>query len=664
MNRISIIIVLIIAILSIGTVTNLEAGTPKEEKNAFVPVPATIINKNVPPIPIEIKEKSKQYSKIKPSYCAAVDPRGRGLIITTRLTDTDNTAQLYMQEKPLGKLTKLTHFKEPVTRATFSPDCSKNYFLFRKDSGGAENTQIFKYDPDTGKSTLLTDGKSLHRQFKFNHKGDTIAYPGNSRDGRSFDIYIMNPEKPGAAQLVFKARTTAFYTVLFWLHDDRHIVVGEKISAAKYNSLLVDTVTGKVKDLTPKSEAPLFFKLYASSKDGKYFYGSSDMNSQFQHFIRMERATSKIDVLTGDLPWDIDKIAVDRQCTRVLFSTNENGFNRLYKMDPDTLKYKAITTVPEGIIRLRGFDGEGKNIFMTLSNSRMSSEAFQLEIKTGKVTRWTKGDTGGLDFSGFVLPKLIHYPTFDKVDGKTRQIPAFYYRPVKKTGKPYPVILKVHGGPESQYRPYFQGQNNYLINELGIAIIAPNVRGSLGYGKTYTKLDNWEKREDSVRDIGALLDWIATRPELDKNRVAIMGGSYGGYMVLASMIHYNDRLTCGVDIVGISNFVTFLKNTSDYRRDFRRREYGDERKIGAFLQKISPTTNAHKIKKPLFVIQGKNDPRVPLSEAAQIVDTLKGNKIPVWYQVGTNEGHGFRKKDNRDFMKVSIVRFLQEYLLK
>jgi dipeptidyl aminopeptidase/acylaminoacyl peptidase len=259
---------------------------------------------------------------------------------------------------------------------------------------------------------------------------------------------------------------------------------------------------------------------------------------------------------------------------------------------------------------------------------------------------------------------LIHYPTFDKVKGKNRMIPAFYYRPTQNSTQPFPVLIYIHGGPEGQDKPGFQGTFNYFINELGIAVICPNVRGSTGYGKSYLMLDNAEKREDSVKDIGALLDWIATRPELDKNRAAVYGGSYGGYMVLASMVHYSDRLACGVDIVGISNFVTFLKNTSAYRRDLRRAEYGDERKIGDFLNKISPLTNAHKIKKPLLVIQGKNDPRVPLSEAEQIVATVKKNNVPVWYLMATNEGHGFRKKYNSDFMYYAVVRFLQEYLLK
>jgi dipeptidyl aminopeptidase/acylaminoacyl peptidase len=349
---------------------------------------------------------------------------------------------------------------------------------------------------------------------------------------------------------------------------------------------------------------------------------------------------------------------------KAALSVNEGGITRLYLMDMETMKYEPVTSIPEGGVDGLVFDPEGKRLFMNLSNARMNGDAFQLDLETMKLVRWTQSDTAGLDVSSFSLPQLVHYPTFDKVDDKPRMVPAFYYKPTKETGKPFPVIINIHGGPEGQYRPRFQGTFNYLTNEMGIAVIAPNVRGSSGYGKSYLMLDNWEKREDSVKDIGALLDWIATRPELDKNRVAVFGGSYGGYMVLASMVHFSDRLACGVDIVGISNFVTFLKNTSAYRRDLRRVEYGDERKIGEFLNKISPSTNAHKIKKPLFVIQGKNDPRVPASEAEQIVKIVRQNNVPVWYQVATNEGHGFRKKNNRDFMYYSMLRFLQEFLLK
>ena len=278
------------------------------------------------------------------------------------------------------------------------------------------------------------------------------------------------------------------------------------------------------------------------------------------------------------------------------------------------------------------------------------------------LTRWTHSEVGGLDTDTFVEPTPITYPSFDHIKGKAREIPAFIYRPHTK-GR-HPVIITIHGGPESQFSPRFSSAYQLWIKALDAAIIAPNVRGSSGYGNTYVNLDNGFKREDSVRDIGALLNWIKTQPDLDADRVAVLGGSYGGYMVLASSVLYSDRLRAAVDIVGISNFVTFLKNTKDYRRDLRRAEYGDERdpEMNTFLQRISPSNHVDKITIPMLVIQGENDPRVPVSEAVQIVKALRQANRPVWYMNALNEGHGYRKKENRDLSRQVITLFLQEHL--
>lgn len=659
-------------ILTVMLLTALMACTSSEQgvkesqaepqKEAFIPVPETIVNDNVPAIPAVIAEKLKQYTDLKAAGIADWDPRGNGMIVVTRLEG--ETAQLYWLDKPLGEMKQLTDYKEPVGNAVFSPDPARKYFIFAKDIGGAENFQLFKYDLDTGKADMITDGKGRHMGTVFNHKGDKFAYAGNSRTGMLFDVYIMDPEKPAEAKLVLTAQKPAYYMPVGWMQDDRHLLVVEYLSANDANSLLVDTVSGKVENVTPKSDSPQFFVIGGGSEDGKYLYGISDRGTEFHTMVRVERSTLNVEIITKDIPWDVDDVKVSKDMKRAALTVNEGGIIRIYLMDMETLKYEPLTAIPEGGAGGLVFDPEGKRLFMNLSNSRMNGDVFQLDLETNKLERWTQSDTAGLDVSSFALPQLIHYPTFDKVDDKPRMIPAFYYKPVKETGKPFPVIIDIHGGPEGQYQPRFQGTFNYFTNEMGIAVIAPNVRGSSGYGKNYLMLDNWEKREDSVKDIGALLDWIATRPELDKNRVAVFGGSYGGYMVLASMVHFSDRLACGVDIVGISNFVTFLKNTSEYRRDLRRVEYGDERKIGDFLNKISPSTNADKIKKPLFVIQGKNDPRVPASEAEQIVKIVRQNNVPVWYQLAVNEGHGFRKKNNRDFMYYSIIRFFEEFLLK
>jgi dipeptidyl aminopeptidase/acylaminoacyl peptidase len=265
-----------------------------------------------------------------------------------------------------------------------------------------------------------------------------------------------------------------------------------------------------------------------------------------------------------------------------------------------------------------------------------------------------------------VTPTLVRFPTFDRVDGKPRTIPAFYYRPAKApaSGK-LPVVIQIHGGPEGQAQPGFSPTTQYLVNELGVAVLVPNVRGSSGYGKSYLLLDNGDKREDSVKDIGALLDWIGKQPELDADRIGVYGGSYGGYMVLATMTNYPERIRAGVDIVGISHFGTFLKNTEDYRRDLRRAEYGDERDpaMQAVFDRISPLNNASRISAPLFVAQGRNDPRVPYTEAEQIVKAVRGNDQPVWYLLFNDEGHGFRKKANSDYFGAATMLFWQRHLL-
>ena len=626
-----------------------------------IPVPETIINDQVPPIPATIAADMKRYTDIKSAGFVDWLPQGKGMVAATR---RGNTTQLYTLSEPGGELSQLTNYPEPVGGAAVCPDPDKNFLVFSKDNGGDEKYQYHRLDLETGQATRITDGTSRHMGLTFNHKGDRIAYVNNRRTGMLFDVYTCDPLNPENEKMVFEARRPAYYMPVGWSHDDGRMLVLEYISANQVNSYMLDLDSGKAEDITPSSDVPQFFAMGDFSADGRWVFGMTDRGGEFRKLVRMELSSRRIEPISADIEWDLAGAAVSRDGSRMAFTTNEDGIARLYILDTATWEYVPVESVPTGMVGGLAFAPDGKRLALNLNNARMNGEAFHLELETNRLVQWTHSDTGGLDMSAFAQPELIHFPTFDQVDGKPREIPAFYYLPPGDKGKPFPVIINIHGGPEGQYRPGFQGTFNYLINELRIAVIAPNVRGSSGYGKSYLLMDNAEKREDTVKDIGALLDWIATRPELDKERVAVFVGSYGGYMVLASMTHFSDRLAAGVDIVGISNFVTFLKNTSAYRRDLRRAEYGDEREIGDFLEKISPTTNAHKITIPLFVIQGQKDPRVPASEAEQIVKTVRKNNVPVWYQVATNEGHGFRKKDNRDFMFYSIVRFFQEHLLK
>lgn len=342
---------------------------------------------------------------------------------------------------------------------------------------------------------------------------------------------------------------------------------------------------------------------------------------------------------------------------------NEGGFSRLVVWRLPGHRPLALPELPAGVITGLQFSADGENIALSLATPTAPADLWNLSLETRLLARWTKSEVGGLDADGFVAPELVTYPTFDQVNGSQREVPAFLFRPEGEG--PHPVLIHIHGGPESQYRPYFSSTFQYLVRELGMVVIAPNVRGSNGYGKSYLKLDDGFKREDSVRDIGALLDWIEAQPDLDAARVVVRGGSYGGYMVLASLVHYSDRLAAGIESVGISSFVTFLENTQPYRQDLRRAEYGDERdpEMRAHLEAISPLNRVEKISRPLMISQGANDPRVPASESEQIFAALKEKGIPVWYLLAEDEGHGFRKKSNRDYNAAVMSLFLERFVL-
>jgi dipeptidyl aminopeptidase/acylaminoacyl peptidase len=330
-------------------------------------------------------------------------------------------------------------------------------------------------------------------------------------------------------------------------------------------------------------------------------------------------------------------------------------------MDTTTGKERPAARLGLGEITDLEWRPQQLELAVSFASAQSPKDVYTVDASTGKVERWTESETGGMDAASLAKPELVRWKSFD---GRT--ISGFLYQPPARFARPRPVVINIHGGPEGQARPGFLGRNNYYLNELGLAIIYPNVRGSTGYGKTFLKLDNGVLREDSVKDIGALIDWIATRPDLDASRILVTGGSYGGYMTLAVATRYNDRIRASVDVVGISNFISFFERTEAYRRDLRRVEYGDERdpKIRAFFEQIAPLNNAQKITKPLFVVAGRNDPRVPVHEGEQMVATVRKNGTPVWYLMGKNEGHGFAKKKNQDFQFYATVAFIQEYLLK
>ena len=625
-------------------------------QDAAVAPPENIVAAGVPAIPAALAETAGRYKENRAAFAPSWHPQRRELLISTRFA---NTYQTHLVKMPGGARQQLTFFPEPVYGGSFHPQ-GGDYFVFQKDVGGGEWYQLFRYDMATGTSTLLTDGKSRNLQGPWSSGGESIAYVSTRRTGQDTDLWVMNPADPKTDHLLTQLQGGG-WSPEDWSPDDKHILLLEEVSVNETHLWLVDSRTGEKTELTPRNpDQKVAYSNPRFSKDGKGAYFTSDRDSEFQRLVYFDLITKQARVLTPNIPWDVDQFALSYDGKRIAFVANEDGLSALHLIDTATTKELPVPRLPVGVVGDVVWHRNNHDLAFSLTTVRLPDDTYSLDADTGKLERWTTSETA-VNTSSFVDADLIRWKSFD---GKT--ISGFLTRPPAKfTGK-RPVLIEIHGGPEGQSRPDFLGTDWYYVNELGIALILPNVRGSTGYGKTFTQLDNGFLREDSYKDINALFDWIGAQPDLDPSRVAIIGGSYGGHMTLAISTFYSDRIKCSIDIVGMSNLVTFLEHTEGYRRDLRRVEYGDERdpKMRAFLEKIAPMNNIERIRKPMLVVAGKNDPRVPMSESDQIVEALKKQGTPVWYVLGKDEGHGFQKKANQDFEFYSAVVFLQEYLLK
>jgi dipeptidyl aminopeptidase/acylaminoacyl peptidase len=608
-------------------------------------------------IPVSVATSVKRYTEARSAGFCDWHPVKREMIIATRF---GNVTQLHQIKMPMGDRKQITFFDEPVTNAIYEP-ANGDYFLFTKDVGGNEFSQIYRYDVKDGNITLLTDGKrSQNGGIRWSNNKKWISYTSTKRNGADRDIYIMDPKNVSTDKMVLQV-TGGGWVVADWSADDKTLLVVEFISANESYYWLVDVATGTKTELTPRNEKNVAYRGAAFSKDGKGIYFITDKDNEFLRLAYMDLFSKRPIYITGKIPWDVDGFDLSKDGKQLAFVTNEAGASKLYMMNTATRQYKEVKNLPIGLYGGISFHNNNKDLVVSVNSAQSPTDVYVLSTVTGKVERWTESEMGGIVASELRMPELIKWQSFD---GK--EISGFYFKPAAKfTGK-RPVIINIHGGPEGQSRPGFQGANNYYLNEMGVAIIYPNVRGSSGYGKSFLLADNGMKREESVKDIGALLDWIEKQPVLDAAKIMITGGSYGGYMTLAVVTHYNDRIRCAVDIVGISNFNSFLKNTEDYRRDLRRAEYGDERDpaMAAYFEKIAPLNNAQKITKPLFIVQGGNDPRVPRTEAIQMARKIKENKGVIWYLEAKDEGHGFSKKNNTDFLRYATIQFINKYLLE
>ncbi|MDH3546771.1 MAG: alpha/beta fold hydrolase, partial [Gammaproteobacteria bacterium] len=575
--------------------------------------------------------------------------------------------QIHRVDMPGGARHQITFSNEPVGTVLRRPGGQS--LLFTRDVGGSEFTQLFLFDPVAGRAVMLSDGESRNGAAVWDRQGQRIAFQSTRRNGASNDVWIMDAAEGRSAEMILESPDGTWWGPAEFSASGSKLLLMNYISISDSRAYLLDLDSGDAQLLAggPGNISANFPLAFDDARDG--FWLVTDQASEFKQLAWQAIDAGAVpEIVTADIPWNIDDGAISHDRSRLAFVVNDNGRSQVYLLDTATRQYASVDNLPVGLTAGRlAFSPDDRSLAMTLNTTTTPSDTFVLELgaqplEYGRLVRWTTSEVGGLDTLAFRTPELIHYPTFDTVAGEPRQIPAWVYKPAG--AGPFPVIISIHGGPESQARPAFSSTYQMWLDKVGAAVVVPNVRGSAGYGKSYLKLDNGFKREDSVRDIGALLDWIGTQSDLDQDRIAVFGGSYGGYMVLASAVHFSDRLRAVVDIVGISSFVTFLENTEDYRRDLRRAEYGDEREpaMRAYLQKISPLNNVARMQVPMLVVQGQNDPRVPVTESEQIVAALREQGRTVWYMNALNEGHGYRKKENRDIYQQATVLFLREHL--
>ena len=627
---------------------------------AVAATPTNLVVEGVPPIPDALRSNVARYLAFRPSAFNSWHPLRREMLITTR---TNGVAQLCLVTEPGAIPRPLTRGTEPVAGGAFQPTRG-DYAVFLRDKGGSEFYQIYRLDFADGKETLLTDGKSRNTGARWSNGGKWLAYMSTRRNGKDTDLYVIDPRDPKSDRRVIELKGGGWF-VEDWAPDDSSILLKEYISANESHLHGVSLERGATVRITPKMDEKVAYGPSRFSIDGKGIFTTSDEDAEFQQLIRIDLKTLRRTQLVRGVKWDVEELAPSPDGKRLAYITNEDGVGVLHLLD---LRDGARLPDPQlpamGVLSGLRWHASGTELAFNLSSARSPQDAFSIELQTNQkgTEQWTRGNEGALDANRFARPSLEKPVSFD---GQT--ISVIVYRPDEKkfTGR-RPVLMIIHGGPEGQSRPGFLGRYNYFLDELGVALVFPNVRGSAGYGKKFLALDNGMKRLDAVQDLAAIMNGIRNDFGLDGERVAVMGGSYGGYMTLAAMVEFNSFLRCGVDVVGISNFVTFLQNTQEYRRDLRRAEYGDERdpQMRAFLEKIAPLNNVKKITRPLFVVQGANDPRVPLSEAEQMVRALKENKVPVWYLMAKDEGHGFAKQANADYQFLATLLFLQEHLLK
>lgn len=642
--------------------------TQAQAPAAVLAPPAALRTEGVPPLPRDALDAAQRYNRVAGHGLADWHPTRREMLVTHRVPGA-STTQLFLLRSPGAEPEALTDGADPVSNAQWEPTAGR-YIVFARGRGGDEAYQLHRLDPQTKQAVQFTADGQRHALAGWLPGPQPLAVvssvpldrtaQGSRRSEIQTTLSLVDPLQQRPTRVLAELPGGGWFGAEA-SPDGRQLALTHYLSAGASEVWLIDVASGERRRLLPAPGEPVQASHYAGrwSADGRALFVVSTRASEFRELMRYELASGALTRLSGDTPWDVASGSASADGRWLAYTANVDGRDELRLLDAATGAPLPLPPgVPEGSVTRAEFHPSRNELALVVNSTQGPSQVHSVDLSAGRVSAWTKpAGLDGLDLSALPEQQVVRWKSFDglTISGILSLPPARF------TGR-RPVLMMMHGGPEGQSKLGWMGRSNHLLLEMGIAILQPNVRGSSGYGKTFLSLDNGRLREDSVKDMGSAIDWIATHPRLDSSRVVVAGGSYGGYMALAASTRLADRIAGAVSSVGISNFVSFLENTESYRRDLRRVEYGDERDpaMRQFLHDISPLTHAARIRKPLLVVQGRNDPRVPWTESEQIVRSLQSRGTPVWYLLADNEGHGFARRENSDFYFATLMQFLQQ----
>ncbi len=628
-----------------------------------VPTPANVKVEGMPPMPQSMLDRVARYGQFRQAQMIAWHPTKRQVLITTNFA----TPQLHLVEGPLQDRRQLTWFAAPgllsLVDASFDP-ADGNMLAFHYDPAGAEARSIYRYDMRTGEPALVVEAQSRYNAV-WSHQGKWLAYDSSERNGKDRDLYVVEPSNPATKRLV--AALDGPWSPHDWSPDGSSVLVNEVFTNAENYLWLIDVKTGQKTPITKRGDGQKAAWLNARfSADGRKVYAVSDRGGE----ARIWRCDVAACAWT---PVSADGILVDAaggphgsggfelsaDGSMIAYVVDKGTTTELQVIDAATLKARPLPAIPRGVVSQLRWRPGSREIGFTLGSVKAQGDVYSVDIGAVALTRWTRSET---TFNPDVLPSP-EVVTWNSFDGEV--ISGILYRPAARFTGARPVMIQIHGGPDVRERAIFRGRSNFLLNELGVAIIYPNVRGSAGFGRKFEQLDNGRGRDGAIKDVGALLDWIGTRPELDGTRVVLNGVSYGGWLALESGIVYNDRIRGVIEGAGITDFITFLDQTDPGRQENRRGEYGDERDpaMREYLKSISPVTRASEMKKPTLILHPGKDTRVPVGQAEELVKALKANNAPVWYLEFSEANHDTLPGVGGTYLLTTWMWFFKNFVL-